>query len=573
LAEEQYPIFKSEGESFDRAKINSEIQSGNVGVVTSEVGDAMKAAGKVSQEAKKFFDQIFNDELKALDPAYDPKDISYQYAYSSANSHKKDIEKSIEKGEAVDGKEIVPIAKGDAKNKAGNAAVLKTGTVTQIAENIGTSKIKGFESFSDVSDEFDSKVKNEKASFETLMKEFSSSLRYLNEPNAAGTKLFTPEINAVISALAKVLKTEGFNSESINKMAERYDENIGKLIEKVNGGKIESAGKEVKTEDKKTEAAGVTGGEQKVAEKTEASNTGGTAAPQPAETPKTESGVTGSAIEGNKGSSGTTDSASGAGSASSTGSQTTLSEQESKEKPVEGNKEAEPEMIKGSQSGADFLKSLFGISDTKSGKESSTGSAESKTENKTEGNKEEESKKEENKEASTESQKINTPTSVADKVEGNINKAGSTNIASVAGNLSKGSAAVSSVEKIQNKISPLVETSAKPGGIKETIAQKLSSTVTPSGTTDNKQSGNTETKSSGENANTGKSKESTTENLGTGTKEGESKKESSSESAENKGGSNEELASKMDVMVSLLSQLNDTLSSPLLVTSTSKRVE
>ena len=404
MAEEQYPIFKSQGEAFDRAKINSEIQSGNVGVVTKETGDAMRDAGKVVVEAKKFFDQIFNDELKALDPAYNPNDIAYQSSYSSAGTHKKDIEKRIEKGEAVDGKEIVPIAKGDAKNKVSNAAVLKTGTVTQIVENIGTKNIKTYESFPDVEDEFNSKVKNEKATLEELMKGFSASL--LNEPGAVEAKLFTPEINAVISALAKVLKNEGFNSESVNKMAERYDENIGKLIEKVNSGKIESAGKEVKPEEKKTEAAGVTGGEQKVTEKTKASSTGGTAAPQPSEMPKTVAGVTaapqppempkteagtagtaGTAVEGNKELTGSTGTTSTTG-ASTTGAQTTLLEQESKEKPVEGNKAADSEMVKGSQSGADFLKSIFGISGTKSEKESSTGATGSKTENKTEGNKE-----------------------------------------------------------------------------------------------------------------------------------------------------------------------------------------
>jgi hypothetical protein len=86
-----------------------------------------------------------------------------------------------------------------------------------------------------------------------------------------------------------------------------------------------------KPEEKKTEAAGVTGGEQKVAEKTEASSTGGTAASQPPEMPKTEAGVTGTAVEGNKELTGSTGTASTTG-ASATGAQTTLSEQESKEK-------------------------------------------------------------------------------------------------------------------------------------------------------------------------------------------------------------------------------------------------
>ncbi len=275
---EKLPIFKSEGEAFDRAKINSEVAKGNVGALTSEVSDSMRAADKVSKEAKNFFDKIFNEELKALDPAYDPKEIAYQYAYSQSGSHKKSIERSIEKGEAVDGKEIAETAKADAKNKIANASILKSGSVTQIVENIGgRSKLEQMDLFEDVKEDFDSKIQNEKFKFETLSKNLGQIISYFNDAQAGqnASNLYTVENRAILAAFAKILEGEGFTNELVKKASESYDKNMLNLVEKDKGGSVESVATSEKKDTDKNKGSEAKTAEQSLAEKEAPKNTTG----------------------------------------------------------------------------------------------------------------------------------------------------------------------------------------------------------------------------------------------------------------------------------------------------------
>jgi hypothetical protein len=583
--EKEFPIFKSEGEAFDRAKINQEVNSGNTGAITREIGDAMRDADSVSKEAKKFYDQSFNEDIKALDPAYDPNSIYYTSAYSNQGSDKKNIEKRIEKGEAVDGKEIVDMAQKAAYNKVENAKVLKTGTVTKIVENIGARQIKDMEAFEDVKSEFDSKIKSEKYNFDKLFSSLYSILNEINNPGPTGVPsgVFTPENNAIISALAKILEKEGFDSESVKAMSAKYDENTTKLTEKV-GGSIEKAGEEKKTEEKKSEA-GVTGAEQKLESKNEnaASATGATGAAIES-APKTTAE---SPVEGAKTEVGETKVGENATGASATGAQSQLLNKEggtgdkSGATGIEGSKN-ESEMIRGSQAGADFLKEMFGgilgLSEAGGtgeaqklesrgvelakgivGDKSETGSTggstgggpeklESKTEIKTE------TKAGENKEGPKSIESNNT--SITSDKTGSNNPTNPEN--------------VSTVEKIQEKVGASPETFAKSEGIKETVTQKLSSSISPEKVSNEKPNQPTTSTVGEDNSSQAKTENSTTQEGGAGTE----KKEEPSKSGESEGSNSmEELSKKMEAMVGLLSQLNDTLSGPLLVTPTTKKFD
>jgi hypothetical protein len=567
--EKKFPIFKSEGEAFDRAKIGQEVTSGNKGAMTPEVGDAMRDAEAVSKEAKKFYDQSFDADVKALDPAYDPNSIYYTSSYSNQGSDKKHIQERIEKGEAVDGKEIVDMAQKSAYNKVENAKVLKTGTVTKIVENIGSRHIKDMEAFEDIKSDFDSKIKSEKYNFDKLFSSLYSILDQINNPGPTGlpSGVFTPENNAIISALAKILENEGFDNESVKAMSAKYDENTTKLTEKI-GGSIEKAGEGKKTDEKKSEA-GVTGTEQKLESKNEnaASATGATGASteSPAKT------TTESSIEGAKTEKTETNVGENSTGASATGAQSQLINKEgatgdkSGATGIEGSKK-ESEMIRGSQGGADFLKEMFGglLGLSGTGGAGGTGGAQK-----------------------LESRGVELAKNIVGDKSGTGSTGGSTgrgpeklesNNTSITSdktgsNNTTNPETVSTVEKIQEKIKPSPETILKPEGIKETVTQKLSSSISPEKVS-NEKPGQPATSTGGEdNSSGGKTENSATQEGGAGTE----KKEAPSKSGESgeSGGSNsmDELSKKMETMVGLLSQLNDTLSGPLLVTPTTKKFE
>lgn len=247
----EFPIFKSGEGAFDRAKFKEQ-ESAMItptGQVTGkEIGDDLKkkkkSADDVIKEANTFYNNEFQKNLKALDPAYDPTIVYYSEAYDSSGGNRLRIKSKIDKGEAIDGKEIFEMAKGAAENKIGNAQILKTGNVTQIVENLGLSNIKEYEKYDSVKEEFDGKVKDDKLKFDDLLSKFSKIVGYFNEtgPMAgqSAAALYTPENNSIISALAKILEAEGFSNESVLAMSKRYDENLSKLIDKSKGGSIES---------------------------------------------------------------------------------------------------------------------------------------------------------------------------------------------------------------------------------------------------------------------------------------------------------------------------------------------
>lgn len=245
----EFPIFKSEGGAFDRAKFQSAIMNNTVGTIPRETFEAMEAANSVSNAAKIFYDKSFDQNIKDLAPELDTKSVYYKESYSDSGSDKREISRRIDGGETIDGKEIFEMSKSSAVNKIANAEILKTGKPTEIIENLGYKDIKNFEAFEDVRNEFDDKVKDEKIKFDVLVSKFLDVLEYFNDErpidDRASSMLYTPENVAIISALSKILEAEGFNNESVIDMSKKYEDNLNKLLEKKETEKIESVEQEL----------------------------------------------------------------------------------------------------------------------------------------------------------------------------------------------------------------------------------------------------------------------------------------------------------------------------------------
>jgi hypothetical protein len=581
LAEEQYPIFKSSGEAFDRAKVESDsIKSGGASL-TPEIGDSMRESNKAYKEASDFYNQIFKDEIKSLDPAYDPNSINYTYAYSPASTDKRKIQRSIEKGEEIDGKEIVPIAKESAASKVKNATALKVGSVTQIVETVGIKTIKNdMEGFENVKNDFDSKVQDENLKFEKLLDKFQDVLSFFSNPQPGQQDLlYTPENNAIISALAKILREEGFDSDGVKSMASKYEEYIDSLSSKAKSNSIESVSQTEK-EQKPQESASVTTSEQKIGEKTEAGEklesqqtsdlssvkseavavTKEQGITESIEAPKQSSIESASTQETKNqiptGTSSTPKSIESSPSLASPISATASTQGKSPTGESTGQKEST------ANKGSSFIEEMFGglLSSTESQTPTFTGELKTITER-------------------LESSQVAKPLteSLEKGVESNTPSVttNATGLGAVSKGVEKSSniGAVKSLEKIQEKIGASPETMSKVAGIKETVTQKLSSSVQPEITsTENK---NAQTPSTGQEVTSAEVKTESSSANSEGKKEGiETQSTMSTSSEEPKANkSNEDLSNKMEMMISLLSQLNDTLSGPLLVTSTTKKFD
>ena len=248
--ESEFPVFSTGVGAFDRAKYNKQE---NESVITDgftvrssgkeidqDLVDKKYAADRVIDNAIKFYDKSYKDNLKELGEGIDTKSIYFIEAYSSSNEDTNKIRRKIDKGETVDGKDIFQMSKQAAENKISNAKLLKDGRVTDIVKHLGLREIRQFDLYEDVKSDFNSKIKDEKIKFDSLLDNFAEVLDYfmVKDPIMASQYypiLYTPENMAIISALGKVLEGEGFTNESVTKTAKAYDDNIKKLIEKKRG--------------------------------------------------------------------------------------------------------------------------------------------------------------------------------------------------------------------------------------------------------------------------------------------------------------------------------------------------
>lgn len=545
-----FPVFKTEGGAFDRAKFNADLQSSMGANINPETASALKEADSAGKAAKIFYDGTFQENLKALDPAYDPKSIFYTEASSPSGLDKKKIQRKIDDGEAIDGKEIFEMSKVSAEKKVSNAAILKTGKVTEILENVGFDDFKNFNSYEDVKSDFDSKIKEDKFKFDSVLDGFWLLLDDFNSKESIPAQtleyLSSPENNAMMSAIAKVLESEGFNSESVLAMSKRYDESLAKLVEIAQKGSVEGA--KAPAEEKKAETPSTTATEeQKIGEKKEEPKTESGEKPvEPAKTeaPTSSTETTGGATATPQGST----------------QETTLSKPAEEPKKVEGaaggNTPATtsgPASAEASSKIDGLISNLFGVKPgaggTGAGGTGGTGAG--GTGAGTSGA------------AQSLESKISSVASTSTDVSSAIDK----NLESL-GFKTKSSPAGTSTSTVEN-LSAKNETSSTSMGIKETETQKLSSASPPAEnkpaeepkpTTTTPVSSETVTKVSAETA----SLNSTPGNE-------QNKGESPKETVSSKG--NEDLNKNMETMVTLLTQLNNTLQGPLLVTSMSKKID
>jgi hypothetical protein len=544
-----FPVFKTEGGAFDRAKFNADLQSSMGANINPETADTLKEANSVGDAAKKFFKGSFEQNLKALDPAYDPKSVFYREARSPSGLYSKSLQNQIDKGEAVDGKEIFEMSKKYAEKKIANAAILKTGKVTEILENVGFDSFKDFDAYEDVKSDFDSKIKEDKFKFDSVLDGFWLLLNDFNSkesiPQQTLEYLNSPENSAMNAALAKILEAEGFNSESVLAMSKRYDESLAKLVEIAGKGSVEGA--KTPTEEKKAETPPTAATEeQKIGEKKEEpkGETGG----KPVEPAKTETttttGTTGGATTASQGST----------------QETTLNKPTEEPKKVEGaaggNTPATttgPASAEASSKIDSLISNLFGVKSGAGGTggTGAGGTGAGGTGAGTTGA------------AQSLESKISSATSTSTDVSSAIDK----NLESL-GFTTKSSPGGTSTSTVEN-LSAKNETSSQSTGIKETETQKLGSVTPPAenkpaeepkSATTTPVSSETVTKVSAETA-------SLNSTSGNEQNKGESPKETVSSTG------NEDLNKKMETMVTLLTQLNNTLQGPLLVTSMSKKID
>jgi hypothetical protein len=268
------PVFKFD-EGFDRAKYNSQLNAmiTPTGEVTgNEIDDDLKkkktSVESIEKEAIKFYNDNYDSSIKKIDPSLDRASVFYTEAETNIYRDQKEIKKTIESGKSVDGKEIIEMAYNSAENKIKNAGILKNGTVTQIAEKLGLQRIKDSENYNDVIEDFNKKVKDEKLSFDNIINNLWTKFDALNSDEKNTQIKYNTEDNALISALAKILEGEGFKGESVTAMSARYDENISKLSESSKFS-IENKSIESKKFENKYETSKLENKEEELSEKKE----------------------------------------------------------------------------------------------------------------------------------------------------------------------------------------------------------------------------------------------------------------------------------------------------------------
>lgn len=550
----EFPVFKSGAGAFDRAKYEKQeselVQNGQI-VPGKEIDEDLRkqkgSVDKVALEANKFYNDSYQKAIKEIDPGIDTNSIYYKEAYSSADADKRKIRRNLEKGETVDGKEIFEMSKESAKNKLKNAATLKNGKLTEIVENLGIKAIKDFESYEDVKNDFDSKIKDDKLKFDPLLSKMEGILSYFNDnsPGASQnfSRLYTPENNALLSALAKILEDQGFTNDSVLNASKAYKDNLQKLSEK--SGSIEE-----KTTNEQKGATGATGAtgtteEKKLETKIEEEKKGATGPQESANLPGTTGAV--SASTGPTGpsstatttetkleelKSGTTGGTGGTGGTAIDKSKTTEAKNAPAKKVDSNVEKAQNDLL-----------ALLGIKIP---------------EKKKEGEGEKEGEKEGKKKSATESAQDKLLEDLGfKKSEKTEDKSKS----------SKETKETKLEEKVSKNNEPKSETSSVSAPIKETTTQNLSSVVTPEPT-------KTEASATTSQTNT---TSASTSNVGTTeskTTETETKKEEENKKTEEKTTSKEKESTEnndMKMVINLLTQLNNTMQSPLIVIPNDKK--
>ena len=239
--EEGESIIFQAPEAIDRGTIEGNIQ--NKVYITDQM-EGLKTANDVGKKAKSFYREKYKEALSKEDAAFDSAKAEYQIASSQVGWDLKKIQKKIDKGEALDSvKDIIPMAENTALNYVQNASSLKSLSPLKIMDMMNLSSLKNLDGYEEVESLFEEKAEGSDLDFGSIV---SSLMRIAGQFEGVITnpKIFdilkTPENRFASSAFSKILELSGLENESIEKNSSYFEDNLEKLINKIQGKEVES---------------------------------------------------------------------------------------------------------------------------------------------------------------------------------------------------------------------------------------------------------------------------------------------------------------------------------------------
>jgi hypothetical protein len=268
MAEEESKKFGLEKDSVDRA------ESGDKDTNNDKDGtENYKSAEDVISSALDYYREKRDQIIKEEDQGYDRSKIEYDLAYMpSKNYHKWEFEEIIDSGKSIDSaKDIDPLSERDAKNYLSQVEILKNSSLYDVISLISLEDLKSlkdqdaYDMVQDKALSFFEKYKKEgsdkEIDFDGMIKSAMTSIaKYWNPGrpmNEAVIKMLgTPENSFAVSAISEILKAAGSKNEFVSKGAARFENNLSKLIEKIEGKSTEEEFKEIVENKKKEEKEG-----------------------------------------------------------------------------------------------------------------------------------------------------------------------------------------------------------------------------------------------------------------------------------------------------------------------------
>jgi hypothetical protein len=252
--EEGESIIFQAPEAIDRGNIEGNIQ--NKVYITDQM-EGLKTANDVGKKAKSFYREKYKEALSKEDAAFDSSKAEYQIASSQVGWDLKKIQKKIDKGEALDSvKDIIPMAENTALNYVQSASSLKSLSPLKIMDMMNLNSLKDLEGYDEVESLFEEKVEGNDLDFGSIV---SSLMRIAGsfEDAMGNPKVFeilkTPENRFASSAFSKILEISGLENESIEKNSSYFEDNLEKLINKIQGKEVGSSETEKPKEEVKIE--------------------------------------------------------------------------------------------------------------------------------------------------------------------------------------------------------------------------------------------------------------------------------------------------------------------------------
>lgn len=250
MAEEESEsiIFSNEEGAFDRAGFNESIKNLTV---TKEDAQANKSAKAVGKEAYNYYKKTRSEILKEEDPGYDRAKIEYKLAYMEKGP-KLRYQNIIDDGGSIDSaKDIDPEASRDAMNFLRNVNSIKNSSALEVSSLVSLNDLDDTDAYDSIEDELRDKFKENDIDTKLSLRELIKQVRKLSnryQPERVSKPMIDmlnkPDNKFGISVVAKILESEGLKTnKSISAMSERYEKNLEEFISSLKG---KDAGKEFK---------------------------------------------------------------------------------------------------------------------------------------------------------------------------------------------------------------------------------------------------------------------------------------------------------------------------------------